>query len=210
MSELLADSAYHELRDQLVTLRIPPGAPLRDADIADEIGIGRTPVREALKRLETDRLVVTYPRRGTFATSVDITDLSHLNEVRRDLEPLAARAAASRATDEQRSILEEHLQNLLVNATGMSPSELMDADMSLHRSLYEATNNPYLRDTLTYYDNLATRIWCLFLPRLPRMDFHVLEHGPLLEAVIRGDEDAAADAASEHLEHFEESIRLVL
>uniref|UniRef100_UPI0015F0CBDF GntR family transcriptional regulator n=1 Tax=Pseudonocardia pini TaxID=2758030 RepID=UPI0015F0CBDF len=90
----LADRAYAAIRDRLVMLEIRPGDPLNDDRLAAELGTGRTPVREALKRLEGDRLVVAYPRRGTFATAVDITDLSHLSEVRLALEPLAARSAA--------------------------------------------------------------------------------------------------------------------
>ena len=67
-SKSLADVAYERIRDSLLTLEIKPGEPLYDEGLAKELGVGRTPVREALKRLELDRLVVTYPRRGTFAT----------------------------------------------------------------------------------------------------------------------------------------------
>ena len=90
----LADLAYEALRSRLVTLEIAPGSPINDETLAAELGVGRTPVREALKRLEQDRLVVTYARRGTFATRVEITDLAYLSEIRAELEPLAARRAA--------------------------------------------------------------------------------------------------------------------
>src|ERR687886_63204 len=71
------------------------------------LAVGRTPVREALKRLEGDRLVVSFPRRGTFATGMDITDLAHISEIRVQLEPLAARRAAERAPREVRAELDE-------------------------------------------------------------------------------------------------------
>src|SRR5690349_5503955 len=86
-------------------LEIRPGDPLNDDRLAAELGTGRTPVREALKRLEGDRLVVAYPRRGTFATAVDITDLANLSEVRLNLEPLAARSAARNAGSVDRAEL---------------------------------------------------------------------------------------------------------
>ena len=70
----LADRAYLALRDRLTTLQIKPGEPIDDGRVASELEVGRTPVREALKRLEDDRLVISYPRRGTFATGVEITD----------------------------------------------------------------------------------------------------------------------------------------
>jgi DNA-binding GntR family transcriptional regulator len=74
--ELLADRAYVELRDQIVTLAIPPGAPINEEQIGRDLAIGRTPLREAIKRLALENLVAVYPRRGTFATAIDITDLA--------------------------------------------------------------------------------------------------------------------------------------
>ncbi|WP_035280429.1 GntR family transcriptional regulator [Brevibacterium album] len=94
-SESLAARAYRVLRDRLVMLDIAPGEPISEALLADEIGVGRTPLREALKRLEADHLVVTYPRRGTFAASVDLTDLAEITSIREALFPLAARSAAA-------------------------------------------------------------------------------------------------------------------
>src|SRR4051812_34326968 len=100
-----AERAYEIIRDRLVMLEIRPGAPINDDQLGRELGLGRTPVREALKRLERERLVVAYPRRGTFATDVKIADLGHISEVRQQLEPVAAAAAASRATAADRAAL---------------------------------------------------------------------------------------------------------
>ena len=78
----LAERAYRDIRDRLIMLEIPPGAPVNEDVLAQSLGFGRTPVREALKRLQYERLIVAYPRRGTFATEVNITDLAHISEVR--------------------------------------------------------------------------------------------------------------------------------
>src|SRR5918999_504463 len=94
----LADKAYVAIRDRLIMLDIRPGDPIDDDELAKDLGVGRTPVREALKRLEGDRLVVSYSRRGAFATGMDISDLAHISEIRAQLEPLAARRAAERAS----------------------------------------------------------------------------------------------------------------
>ena len=205
----LAEQAYLELRDRLVTLRIPPGSPINDERIAGELGVGRTPVREALKRLETERLVVSYPRRGTFATEVQITDLGHLTEVRQRLEPLAAACAARRAGVQHRLVLTGLLGELDA-AADADVEELIRLDLRLHRALYAATANPFLQDTLVRYDNLATRIWCLFLDRLPGLAGHIGEHGPLVRAVLAGDEDRASLLATEHVAGFEAAIRALL
>ncbi|MBL1097308.1 GntR family transcriptional regulator [Streptomyces coffeae] len=210
--QTLADRAYQAISERLVTLGIRPGEPVNDERIAAELGFGRTPVREALKRLETERLIVAYPRRGTFATEVQIADLGHISEVRQQLEPLAASLAAERATERDRAGLGELLTRLdsESQAGAGGGADLIRLDMAVHRALYATTYNPYLQDTLIRYDNLATRIWCLFIDRLPGLAGHVREHGPLLRAVIDGDPQKAAALAAGHVEGFEAAIRGII
>ena len=206
-----AEQAYRIIRDRLVMLEIRPGAPINDEHLAQGLGFGRTPVREALKRLESERLVVAFPRRGTFATEVNIKDLSHISEVRRQLEPGAAAAAARRATSVERVDLGRLLTNLEKHHDPAAGWEaLMHLDMRMHRAVYAATHNPYLEDTLVRYDNLATRIWCVFADRLTDLAGHVGEHGPLLRAVIEGDASKAAELAAAHVAQFEDAIRAAI
>lgn len=204
----LADQAYRSISDRLVTLQIRPGEPINDERIAAGLGFGRTPVREALKRLENERLIVAYPRRGTFATEVQIADLGHISEVRQQLEPLAAALAAQRAGEGDRGELNRLLAQLADTSDG--GADLIGLDMAVHRAIYAATRNPYLEDTLVRYDNLATRIWCLFIDRLPGLAGHVHEHGPLLRAIIDRDAEKAAALAAGHVEGFEVAIRGVI
>ncbi|MCF7549892.1 GntR family transcriptional regulator [Pseudonocardia sp. WMMC193] len=208
--ESLADRAYAAIRDRLVMLEIRPGDPLNDDRLAAELGTGRTPVREALKRLEVDRLVVAYPRRGTFATPVDITDLANLSQVRFVLEPLAARAAARDAGAADRAALRELARTIAGLDPEGDPRALLRADVEVHRALYRATGNPHLEDVCVRLDNLATRIWVLFLDRLPALPGHVHEHADLLDAVVAGEEDRAEALARAHVEGFERSIRALL
>lgn len=206
-----AERAYREIRDRLVMLDIAPGEPLNDDKLADSLGIGRTPVREALKRLEYERLVVAYPRRGTFATEVNITDLAHISEVRQQLEPGAAALAARRATaPDRRSLAALHTKIARGIAPDEDPQSLMRLDIQAHRAVYATAHNPYLEDTLIRFDNLATRIWCLFVDRLPDMANHVGEHEALLQALIDADEKRAARLTSEHIHHFEVAIRAAI
>src|SRR3954449_7418879 len=128
----LADRAYVAIRDRLIMLDIRPGDPIDDDELAKALGVGRTPVREALKRLEGDRLVVSYPRRGTFATGMDIADLAHVSEIRVLLEPLAARRAAERAPRVVRAELDElaaRVQEIDIARTGRA--ELMRWDLTV-------------------------------------------------------------------------------
>ncbi len=208
----LADKAYLAIRDQLIMLEIEPGEPIDDDLLAKSLGMGRTPVREALKRLESDRLVVSYSRRGTFATGMDIADLAHVSEIRVQLEPLAARRAAERAPRATRTELADlaaRVQEIDIARTGHA--ELMRWDLTVHRAIYRAANNPHLEDVLIRYDNLATRIHCMFLDRLTTTDMHVVaEHVALLRAIAAGEADRADELAREHILGFERAIRAVI
>lgn len=204
-----ADNAHQVLCDRLVTLQIAPGEALSDARLAAELGTGRTPVREALKRLESERLVVTYPRRGTFASEVHLTDLAQLSEVRLVLEPLAAACAADRATDADIDLLGV-LLGRLQDSTGLPAGELYTLDMTVHRAIYAATHNSYLAATATGYDNLATRIWCLYGTRIPGLAGHIIEHEPLVQAVIAGDARTAQELARAHVASFQAAVRTLV
>lgn len=207
----LAERAYAEIRDRLIMLDIRPNEPLDDDALAEQLQMGKTPVREAIKRLEVDRLIVTYPRRGTFATGVDITDLAHISEVRTLLEPLAAQRAAERATPAERQELldlADRLERLDLATT--SNHDLIYYDAQVHRAIYKVAGNPHLEDALVRHHNLATRIFCLFLDRLPAVDGHVSEHVEMLRAIAAGQGADAGQRAAQHVKGFEVAVRSVI
>ncbi|KQQ83467.1 DNA-binding GntR family transcriptional regulator [Arthrobacter sp. SORGH_AS 212] len=206
----LAERAYRHLRDRLIMLEIRPGEAINDGKLAAELGIGRTPVREALKRLESDHLVVSYPRRGTFATIVDITELADVSELRESLEPLAAKRAAKLATPALRAEIRETAAAIAGMDGDDDPYDLMRYDIKVHRLIYRAAANAHLEDVLIRYDNLATRIWCMVLEKVPSVSSHIAEHVELLEAVADGDSERAGKLALEHVTSFEQAIRSVL
>lgn len=206
----LAEQAYRSLRDRLLMLDIAPGEPLHEGHLAEELGVGRTPLREALKRLETDRLVVSFPRRGTFATQVDVTDLASVAEVRELLEPLAASAAARRLGAEDRAALERAGEELRALPEDVAPRELLALDLALHRRIYRAAGNRHLEDSLVRLGNIATRIWCVVVDRLPEAGDHVREHTLLIDAILDGRSEDAAALARGHVQEFDEAIRRVL
>src|SRR3954451_9140067 len=153
--ELLADRAYAELRDRIVTLAIPPGAPINEDTLGRELEMGRTPVREAIKRLTLEHLVAVFPRRGTFASEINITDLADISDVRVQLEGHAAYRAAQRITDAQRDRLEELLTELGQSEGSTDGGELMALDTRVHRFIHQCAGNPYLEETLGRYFNLS-------------------------------------------------------
>ena len=209
--ESYADFAYRVLCDELIVLDIKPGEPLNDDQISRRLGVGRTPIREAMKRLESEHLVVAYPRRGTFAAGVDITDLAEISEIRQLLEPAASSRAARLASpvirQELRDVAREVKQLL---AGKQAQRDLMRLDMRVHRLIYRATGSRHLEDVLIRYDNLATRIWSLVLQKLPPVSEHIAQHIELLETIADGDAEAAARLTTKHVTEFENLIRAVL
>jgi DNA-binding GntR family transcriptional regulator len=208
--ELLADRAYVELRDRIVTLRIAPGAPIDEDLLGRELEMGRTPVREAIKRLALENLVTVFPRRGTFASEINITDLADISDVRTVLEGHAAYRAAERITDAQRQELEELLDELAHSAGSDDVEALMALDARVHRFIYRCTGNPYLEETLGRYFNLSLRIWHLVIDRLPHLFARVHEHDDLLRAIAAGEAVRAREIVAEHISIFEHEIRAAL
>jgi DNA-binding GntR family transcriptional regulator len=208
-SELLADRAYAALRDRIVALRIAPGAPINEDALGRELDMGRTPVREAIKRLALENLVTVFPRRGTFASEINITDLAHISDVRQQLEGHAAYRAAQRLTAARREELEALLVRIDESAGGPR-DEQMRLDAEIHRFVHRSTANPYLEETLARYFNLSLRIWYLVLDRLPHLGERVREHRALLEAIRDGHADRARAIAADHVGTFATEIRSVL
>jgi DNA-binding GntR family transcriptional regulator len=203
----LSDRAYAVIRDLLITLEISPGALINEEAVARHLAMGRTPVREAIKRLELEKLVAIYPRRGTFATDVNITDLGRISEVRVPLEGLAAARAASRASQEDIDTLERILGKLHETDDNR---QLLEIDVELHRAVYQATRNPHLESTLNQYLNLSLRMLYLVLDRLPHLPAHLAEQRELVDAIKAHNSDRAQALAVQHLAAFTNEMRSVL
>ena len=204
----LADKAYHAIRELIVTLELAPGAVIDERALIERLSIGRTPVREALRRLAQERLVEVYPRRGMFVTGVDVRELARISEVRAALEPEAARLAAERAAEPEREELVALLAEL--EAKGLGDRELMALDERIHRAVYRCAHNELLEATLEQYYVLSLRIWMMAIDRARELDEAVRQHRVLLEAIRRGDGACAATAMRDHVQDFEQAMRRVL
>lgn len=206
----LSERAYYAIRELIITLELPPGSVVSERDLMRQLELGRTPVREALRRLAWESLVDVYPRRGMFVSSVEVRDLAGLSEVRCALEPVAARLASERASDEDRAVLTGLLDELARAADEHDERALIELDQRIHRHVYRCTHNPFLEETLVGYYLLTLRIWFLALDRVAHLGEAIHEHRVLLEAIRAGDGETAADAMLLHVERFEAAIRAVL
>ncbi len=204
-----SEEAYLRIRELIVSLAMPPGSVVNESRLREELGIGRTPIREALQRLARENLVRSVPHRGTFVTDVNITDLARITEVRVVLEGHAARLAAERLTTGDRDAL-ARLLGILQGEPRMDQEELMRLDQQIHRQIYAAARNAFLEATLERYFNLSLRLWYLVLDREIRLREAVDEHVELLEAILDGDGALAEDSMRRHVTGFESEIRKVL
>ena len=204
-----SEAAYFLIRDRILSLAMPPGSLVHEAQLREELSIGRTPIREALQRLAHEKLVRSVPNRGTFVTDVNITDLARITEVRVVLEGHAAGLAAERCTAADREAIEELLAGL-GSAELIDQRELMKLDQEIHRRIYRCARNAFLESTLERYFNLSLRLWFLVLDHGVRLREAVAEHRTMLEAILAGDRDRAEQTMRRHVAGFETEIRKVL
>lgn len=202
--------AYYLIRDLVVTLELPPGRVVVERELMERLGLGRTPVREALRRLGDEGLVHIYARRGMVVAPVHLSDLEEVSEVRLDLEGLAARQAARRADARDRRAIADLLSELHDPRRGQGPRDLIRMDQRVHHCVHRASHNGYLRMTLEEYLTLSLRLWFLGLDRVQRLDEAIAEHDELLHAVVDGDAVGAEAAARAHVAAFWRAIRAVL
>jgi DNA-binding GntR family transcriptional regulator len=205
----LADRAYYAIREWIVTLDLAPGSVVNERELMGRLGLGRTPVREALRDLAREQLVDVFPRRGMFVSGVDVGDIAGLSEVRLVLETEAARLAAERRNETDLEETATLLDELARLSGAHGERRLIDLDERIHRHVARCAHNPFLEATLEQYYVLALRIWFLALERVA-LGAAIEEHHAILEAIRDGDADRAADVMQAHVVSFERAIRAVL
>ena len=179
---------------------------INEAELMEELGYGRTPVREALKKLQSEDLIAVRPRRGIFVSELAITDLAQIFEVRIELEALAAVLATQRITQEQLEKL-KGLADQYLKSPHSGKDKMIELDGKFHALIREATKNRFLISNLEYYYNLSLRIWYLALPQAASEDIDVKAHCDIYKEIAAGDADAAAERISKHIRDFHKTIK---
>jgi DNA-binding GntR family transcriptional regulator len=205
----LSEKAYHLIKEKIVTLELKPLSVIDEQALKEDLGLGRTPIREALHRLAAEGLVIIAPRRGMFVADISITDLQKIFEVRMLLEGFCARLAAHRATAEQVAQMEATLEELERVPEG-DIEALMAIDERLHELLYLSADNEFLADSLHRLHALSLRLWHLVLDRLSNVQEAVEQHREITKALKAGDEARAEKLVQQHIAHFQQEVRTVL
>ena len=207
----LSEKAYHLIKEKIISLELEPLTVIDEQALMDDLGLGRTPIREALHRLAAEGLVIIAPRRGMFVAEISITDLQKIFEVRMLLEGFCARLAAARVTERQIAQMEAVLDELSQVPAGDSSSPaLMSIDERLHRLMYEAADNEFLADSLDRLHALSMRLWYLVLDRMRDVRESIEEHREIVAMLKVGDGEQAEALVQHHIAQFQQEIRAVL
>jgi DNA-binding GntR family transcriptional regulator len=201
----LSERAYQQIRRKIVRLELAPGVVVREDELQVSLGMGRTPIREALQRLVRDQFVVVMPRRGVYVSSIDVSELATLYETRAIIEPYATRLACARGTTAQWDAMAAALDR--ANRPGTPAVELLDIDRDCHEIVWQAADNRFLNNTLDMLYAQSDRLWHMYLAEVDDMADAVAEHRAILDALRDGDGDRAAALAEEHIRSFDAQIR---
>jgi DNA-binding GntR family transcriptional regulator len=205
--ETLTEQAYNLLEEMIVTLKLAPGAVLAEQALSAELGIGRTPIREALQRLAREGLVLVLPRKAIIVTETDPRRQLLVLEVRRELERLLARASAERATDAERKHFSEIADGMESAARDNDDIVFMRLDRELNALLAEAAHNEYAARAMRSLNGHSRRFWYLHykeaadLPRCARL------HADEARAIAKGNAARAMAAADKLLDYTESFTR---
>ena len=208
-SPSLSDTAYEAIKRLIVRLELQPGAAVNEEELQQRIGIGRTPVREALQRLERDQLVSVIPRRGVFVTSIDVGDLALLYETRSILEPYVHRLAAVRGSEKHWATMDRALR-AVTKMKKPDWTDMLHADRICHEQVWYAANNRFLTQTLEMLYSQAERLWHQYVRDQAELHSALDEHREVLGALRDGNGDRAAAIIEGHVQGFENQTRAVL
>lgn len=210
----LREVVCESLRDAIRKGILKPGQRIMEIKLAEELGVSRTPVREAIRKLELEGYVVMMPRRGTYVADMSIRDINEIFEIRTALESLSNGLAAEHITEDEL----EHLQRLLVVIGGYikeyedgpdreaAMDKIVKTDIEFHDLLYHAARNNRLVGIISNLRDQLTRFRTLSMSYPGRLEATLDEHREIVEAIANGDGRAARKAAEHHMENSEKTL----
>ena len=206
----LAEQAYRELEEQIVTLKLAPGAVVSEAILSRRLGIGRMPIREALQRLAREGLVVILRRRGIVVSEVNVRSQLRLLEVRRELERLLARCATRRASREQRNEFAAIAAGMEEAAQTNDDATFMRLDRAFNNLVIEAARNEYAAGAMGLMHSLSRRFWYIHYKEVADLPLAARLHANMARSIGAGDPESAAKASDELIDYIEAFTRATL
>lgn len=195
----LRGRTFNRIREDILLGKYETNEELREVTLGKELGVSRTPVREALRQLELEGLVRIIPNKGAYVTGISPKDIQDIYVIRSYLEGLCARWAAKLITKEQLGELEEIVYLAQFHSSKGNFEQVFELDNKFHIELYNACGSEILKHTLSEYHHYLERIRKITLSREERVQASTKEHEAILYAIKSGDADLAEKLANEHM-----------
>lgn len=202
----LRDVVFNTLRQAIITGEFAPGERLMEIALANRLGVSRTPVREAIRKLELEGLVVMIPRKGAEVAKITEKDLRDVLEVRSSLEELAAELATERMNEEIKEKLEKALDDFKKAIDSEDNAAIADSDVEFHDIIFEATGNARLIQIIS---NLREQMYRYRLEYVKDTEYHTVllnEHWELVKAMLEGKKDEARKIMKKHIDNQEMTV----
>ena len=206
-SPTLSDRAYRDIEELIVTLQLPPGTAVSEGLLSRRLGIGRTPIREALQRLARESLVQILPRRGIMVTEINARTQLRLLEARREVERLVARSAARRATPAERKRMAEIAERFEASARRNDDKAFMRVDREFNELSLAAAKNEFAGRAMRLMAGLSRRFWYHHYKEAADMPETAKLHADIARAIAAGDEEAAARATDRLMDSVQSFTR---
>ena len=201
----LRDVVFENLREAILEGKLEPGQRLMEVQLAEQLGVSRTPVREAIRKLELEGLVVMLPRKGAYVADVSLKDIIDVLEIRSTLEGLAAYLAADRITEEGVERLKAIAEDFKQSIERKDDIEtLLKKDVEFHECIFNATNNTKLSQIINTLWEQVHRFRTTYISDFDTSTHLVEEHNNILDAIISGDNELAKKYAINHIEKAEQ------
>ena len=202
----LREIVYDQLKQQILTGQITPGTRMMEVDLAKDMGVSRTPIREAIRKLEKEGLVIIEPRRGAYVSDISVKDMVDTLVVREDLEGLAGLLAAETITREELEELEEITTSYSDAIAAGNMENIIHYDELFHRRIVEMTGNRTLIQLFGSVQEQALRFRYLYYDDFTRYENMPVEHRNIVEAIRSGDGESARRVSDNHVKKLKEFV----
>ena len=202
----LREIVYEELKMQILTGKITPGTRMMEVDLAESMGVSRTPIREAIRKLEKEGLVTIEPRKGAYASQISVKDMVDILEVRQDMEGLAAYLASYRMKPHQMKRLEEISEAYDKSVRDGNLADMIEYDSQFHNLIVESCNNNILTMMINQLQELVLRFRYIYYDNYKRAEKMPGEHKSIMDAIREGRANEARAAADAHIERLKDGV----
>ena len=197
----LREIVYEELKRQILTGEIAPGTRMMEVELADEMGVSRTPVREAIRKLEKEGLVIIIPRKGAQVAKMSEKDMEDVLEIREVLDELAVQAACDRITDEELVAIKEAKERFEIAVKKADTNAIAESDVAFHEVIYKAAKNPKLVYILSNLREQMYRYRLEYIKDKRVYEILVEEHNALYEGLVKKDKAFLVKIMHQHLQN---------